>query len=198
MKNEDNLTSHLKETLFQAAYRGLARELDGAADIAEVVVQTLCQFSSSSEQVTSLELFVVSKKPSKNSTSYKPWNCVLNWHHFFVSIPTIVTTAAGAAMSPWLLPFAALLVCKEILFQSRIEVSYNHGIVMLVIWNNSDAERAISVQRAFDKTNAYLCGIGRKQLSYPEFQQIINDLVQLRAINMDEERILLREYVICK
>lgn len=198
MKNEYNLTSHLNETLFQAAYGGLAPELDNAADMAKVVVRTLCKFSSSSEQGTSLELFMVSKEPNENSTSYKPRNCVLNWRNFFISIPRIVMTAAGAATSPWLLPFAALLVCNEILVQSRIEVSYNHGITMLVMWINSDEQRTIPMLQAFEKTNGYLCEIVRKQLSYPEFQRIINDLIQLKAINIDDDRILLREYVICR
>jgi len=128
-----------------------------------------------------MEFLIPGKNKDSPSRSYKPHNWILNWKKLFHTVPTTVVAAAGAAAMPWLWPFAALLILRELKEQFEICVSYVHGVVMQALWAHSETTW-IERSKGLDLTNSALQDAGHEPLDSLRFDAIIDELASLECV----------------
>ena len=187
-----------RDRLTAAVVAGLPTRLTDPAEFAGQVVDLCCSRWDEGPAVTSdpgLHVFTMPHVPTGEGASYKLRNVMVNWRKLFSTLSCIVVTGVGAAASPWLIPFAALLICKEILSLVELTVDHRHAVVMQALWRMGCAEKREPAERVLSHTNDLLHHSGEHKMDDIELAEVLEHLKQLRCLQMVDNTVQLEEYV---
>jgi hypothetical protein len=130
-------------------------------------------------------------------STYKLGNIVLNWKKLLVTSSESILTIAGAVAAPYLIPLAALVIWNKVWSLLDIKISENHAIVVAALWSyrNVDTNVVITTD-LLQKVNSHFGKYTQKQLSKDELNSLINDLSDLKILELNANgSIWLREWV---
>jgi len=128
--------------------------------------------------------------------SIKPGNILLNWRKLLVSASEIILTVAGAFATPWLIPFAGLVVLNTILSLSTIEITERHAAVIWTIWSNRDPKNCVEGKAILKLVNKELQKYNRPKMNQKELDMVLKDLKKMKCIKeIEENKWCLREKV---
>ncbi|WP_420386276.1 hypothetical protein [Roseivirga sp.] len=148
------------------------------------------------EQINKAEIVRVSSD-KKKVTSHKTGNILLNWGRLFNAIPNIVFAGASSASSNWLIPFAGLLIIKELFDLSKVNLEAHHAIILLVLWDSGKSKTYFSmgISDLLHETNNRLEKNNLEKLEEPEFEECLKLLLTMKSIERYGNRILLMETI---
>ena len=134
---------------------------------------------------------------SRGARSSKPGNIWLNWRKLLIDGAESILTITGAAIVPWLIPLAGLIVWNKVWSLLNIEIDERHAVVIWVMWRNRDKENCIKEREILDAVNDELKKYNRPEMSPKELEDILKDLEKMECIEkiQDENKWWLREWV---
>ena len=141
------------------------------------------------------KLMTISELGRGGGDTRKPGNVTMNWRKLLELVPDVTLAGAGAAGSPWLIPFAALYVWMKLWNAAKVSLEEEDAFVVYSLWLHRNGENKISEDDAFLKTEALTHKHGFPAFSQEKFTKIINKLLSLECIEMEEGIIWLREWV---
>ncbi|MCU8818496.1 MULTISPECIES: hypothetical protein [Klebsiella pneumoniae complex] len=142
-----------------------------------------------------MEYITVNSSGRRGGKSRKLGNFVLNWRRLFNDLPDLVLTAAGVAAEPKLVFFEALSIWNKIWCHSTIELTPEHATVLYALWQGRDESNKIKRDDALAKSGIKFNFYGMQELEAMSFDDIINDLIKMRCIEVNDNIIWLRERV---
>jgi hypothetical protein len=108
----------------------------------------------------------------------------------------IILTVAGAFATPWLIPFAGLVVLNTILSLSTIEITERHAAVIWTIWSNRDPKNCVEGKVILKLVNKELQKYNRPKMNQKELDMVLKDLKKMKCIKeIEENKWCLREKV---
>jgi hypothetical protein len=202
MSDTSSAASDKGQELVHAAFIVLELHITQAQELAVQVVENFASITPPNVEVgeigkPKIDFFTINKDSNSFSVSgstIKPGNIFLNWRKLLNKLPEMVLTGSGTT-SVWLAPFAALQIWNILWSNARIEVTPNHAIAMLVMWNNRDGRNKITEENAFAGFSKFLQKEGLPSLDKREYAKIIDDLVRIETIEITEGVVWLREWV---
>ena len=193
MKDIERLQAK-EEELRQLVFNALPEDVSEREKIASLAIASFCELTPP-EIDTTMHWISLKSNGWGGGSSHKPGNIFLNWRRLFKSVPNIVLTGVGAVAVPILWPFVALVIWNEIWSQSKIDISFRHGLTIFAMWKNKDESQRIKKEKAFECVNSQLLGYKYPNMTLVEFDNIINDLKAMECIEIDGDEIWLREWV---
>ena len=142
-----------------------------------------------------MEYITVNSSGRRGGKSRKLGNFVLNWRRLFNDLPDLVLTAAGVAAEPKLVFFEELSIWNKIWCHSTIELTPEHATVLYALWQGRDESNKIKRDDALAKSGIKFNFYGMQELEAMSFDDIINDLIKMRCIEVNDNIIWLRERV---
>jgi hypothetical protein len=128
--------------------------------------------------------------------SIKPGNILLNWRKLLVGASETILTVAGAVATPWLIPFAGIVVLNTILSLSTIEITERHAAVIWTIWSNRDPKNCVEGKVILKLVNKELQKYNRPKMNQKELDMVLKDLKKMKCIKeIEENKWCLREKV---
>jgi hypothetical protein len=194
MSSDTEEFENKRAELLEIAFRAFPQDstFKGNNEIAEKIIQAFCDIEPP-ETTFTMDWSTIYKDGS-GGINRKPGNIILNWKHFYQKSPEIVLSLGGIS-SPWLLPFAALYLWNTVWSGLKIDLSSDHAIALLTMWEHKNPKNRIPEDEAFIRTNKYLTEHNLRPLSADEFTKIVNQLEQMKCIELDNGMIWLRERV---
>jgi hypothetical protein len=126
----------------------------------------------------------------------KPGNIFLNWKKLLLDGVEHYLTIAGAIATPYLIPFAALVVWNKVWSLRKIEISENHAIVLSALWDIRNDKNIVDASNRLDLVNTHFAQFTKKQVSLDEYNSIIDDLYKMQILELNRDgTIWLREWV---
>jgi hypothetical protein len=119
--------------------------------------------------------------------SIKPGNILLNWRKLLVGASETILTVAGAVATPWLIPFAGIVVLNTILSLSTIEITERHAAVIWTIWSNRDPKNCVEGKVIQKLVNKELQKYNRPKMNQKELDMVLKDLKKMKCIKEIEE-----------
>ena len=156
---------------------------------------SVIQLSPPLEPPLVMECILLSSMGSRGGRSRKPGNIKLNFGNLVELVPDIALTAAGAAGSSWLLPFAALSIWNKLWSKANIELSQKHAVTIYALWKNRNHENKISEESGYKKAVSIFEALEIAAPSNREYTNIISDLSDMKCIELEGGIIWLREWV---
>tara|TARA_Y100001947_G_C10292299_1_gene283425 strand:- start:97 stop:696 length:600 start_codon:yes stop_codon:yes gene_type:complete len=141
------------------------------------------------------ELIILSSGGLRGGTSVKPGNITLNWKNLFSALPGMVLTGVSVAAHPWLIVLGALVICIDLNAKAKVKLDPHHAIAMLAMWENHNGRRQISESTARQLTNKALVKFDMNELSERTFAKVVEELCEIKCIELIEGEILLRETI---
>lgn len=128
--------------------------------------------------------------------STKLANVCLNWRRLLIEGSESILAIAGANASPWLIPFAGLIVWNKIWSIFTIQITERHAVVIWTMWINVDTKKCIEKDIILDLVNTELLKYNRPRMNREELDMILRDLVKMDCIEYTEStKLWLRESV---
>ncbi|EIY3427312.1 hypothetical protein MMS71_004510 [Salmonella enterica subsp. enterica serovar Derby] len=159
------------------------------------LVDSFCRLTPPEKEKFVMEYITVNSSGRRGRKSRKLGNFVLNWRKLFNDLPDLVLTAAGVAAEPKLVFFAALSIWNKIWCHSSIELTPEHATVLYALWQGRDEYNKIKRDDAFAKSGIQFNFYGMQELVDISFDDIIDDLIKMRCIEVNDNIIWLREWV---
>ncbi|EIX5114563.1 hypothetical protein ABG174_004787, partial [Salmonella enterica subsp. enterica serovar Derby] len=159
------------------------------------LVDSFCRLTPPEKEKFVMEYITVNSSGRRGGKSRKLGNFVLNWRKLFNDLPDLVLTAAGVAAEPKLVFFAALSIWNKIWCHSSIELTPEHATVLYALWQGRDEYNKIKRDDAFAKSGIQFNFYGMQELVDISFDDIIDDLIKMRCIEVNDNIIWLREWV---
>ena len=163
--------------------------------VAIYLVDSFCRLIPPEKEKFVVEYITVNSSGRRGGKSRKLGNFVLNWRRLFNDLPDLVLTAAGVAAEPKLVFFAALSIWNKIWCHSTIELTPEHATVLYALWQGRDESNKIKRDDALAKSGIKFNFYGMQELVAMSFDDIINDLIKMRCIEVNDNIIWLRERV---
>ena len=142
-----------------------------------------------------LKLLTISELGQGGGDTRKPGNITLNWRKLLELVPDVTLAGAGAAGSPWLIPFAALYVWMRLWNAASVSLEEEDAFIVYSLWIHRNGENKISEEDAFLRTETLAKKAGRPAIKKEAFTKIINKLLSLECVEMEKGVIWLREWV---
>lgn len=106
--------------------------------------------------------------------------CVLSYESVFPIV--------AATHTPWLIPFAALMIFNKLWSLQNIQITEREAIVIWVMWNKRDQKDcSIKTEEVLDLVNTELSSYARPQMTPQEFEIVIRNLEKMRCIEESKE-----------
>lgn len=163
--------------------------------VAIYLVDSFCRLTPPEKEKFVVEYITVNSSGRRGGKSRKLGNFVLNWRGLFNDLPDLVLTAAGVAAEPKLVFFAVLSIWNKIWCHSTIELTPEHATVLYALWQRRDESNKIKRDDALAKSGIKFNFYGMQELVAMSFDDIINDLIKMRCIEVNDNIIWLRERV---
>lgn len=163
--------------------------------VAIYLVDSFCRLTPPEKEKFVVEYITVNSSGRRGGKSRKLGNFVLNWRRLFNDLPDLVLTAAGVAAEPKLVFFAALSIWNKIWCHSTIELTPEHATVLYALWQGRDESNKIKRDDALAKSGIKFNFYGMQELVAMSFDDIINDLIKMRCIEVNDNITWLRERV---
>jgi hypothetical protein len=129
-------------------------------------------------------------------STIKPGNIILNWKKLLVEGMEHYLTIVGAAATPYLIPFAAIVVWNKVYALRQIKISENHAIVLSSLWDNRNYNNIVDSANILTIVNSYFSKYTIRQISKDEYNLIIDELYNLHILKLNSDgTIWLRECV---
>ena len=126
----------------------------------------------------------------------KPGNIILNLRKLIDSIPTITALSVSMAVDiPILRVCSALSLWKEIRDVMTVEITRIQSIVIIALWKFRDHTNHIHLDYGYDRVNYFCETIGEENLSWDDYNKVVDELLKLQCIDICEEVIWLRESI---
>jgi len=169
---------------------------DGHSELANRIVDAFCTINPPQDPPMMIEMITANHGGFGGGRSRKPGNIVLNWRRLVRDSSDLVLTGAGAAASPWLIPFAALSIFNKLWTHSSVELTREQASCLFAMWNHCGTDHRISSDEAFAECSALFAVFKWPTLERDAFDAILRDLECLRCIERpDDDTIWLREWV---
>lgn len=130
-----------------------------------------------------------------DASSLKASNLLLNWRKVTdFANEAALETAGAASISWWLVPLAALHLAQNAQRRATIQVSRVDAMVLFVLWQIRQ-EDGLPGETAWKAAQDSLRHEGSSELTYKQFTASLDNLIELRAVEMIAGRIYPREHV---
>jgi len=126
----------------------------------------------------------------------KPGNILLNWRNLYRESGDLVLSVAGAGLSKWLIPFAALSVWNKVYTHSTIDITKEQAVIIFSLWRDCDSKHIADIEKGFNAANSLFIGYGWPKISKSHYTQILKELAKLKCIKLiDVKSVWLCEWV---
>jgi hypothetical protein len=96
----------------------------------------------------------------------------------------------AATHMPWLIPFAAIVICNKFWSLQNIQITERDSAVIWTMWKNRDPEDCIKAKIILDLVNTELLNCARPPMSQKELEMRIKNLEKIKFIEKVEENTL--------
>lgn len=149
----------------------------------------------SDQDDVSSRTITISSKGIGEGLSVKPKNIFLNYKKLIRLTPSIALTLYGINGPAWIIALAMLHIWNVFQEEATITISQNHAIALYTISQNLNEHNLISEKESLLLANLQLEKYGFPQWSSNYFSTIIDELCQIKCIELIEGNIALREKV---
>ncbi len=192
----DNAAQEAKEKEIEALLTTIAEECRSLNPReAQKLVGTFLTITPPLLPPTVMKFMTISELGRGGGDTRRPGNITLNWRKLFELVPDVTLAGAGAAGSPWLIPFVALYVWMKLWNTASVRIEEGDAFVVYSLWINRNEENKISEEDAFLKTETLAKTHGLPAIKKEEFTRIINKLLSLECVEIEGGVIWLREWV---
>ena len=115
-------------------------------------------------------------------TSRKPGNIRLNVERLFLAISKGAFSAVGVSHTPWLVPFAALILWDEYKSCTKALLSENDASVLYAMWMHRDDDDLIQKSDVANKVNHERSRRSQSGLSTSQLRTALANLEQIQCI----------------
>lgn len=129
------------------------------------------------------------------ATSLKVTNLILNWRKVIeLANESALETAGAASVSWWLVPLAALHLVQKAQRRATVHVSREDALVLVALWKIR-RDDGVPEEIAWKVVQASLREDSPSEFTYKQFNVSLDNLIELKAIDIIAGRIYSRERV---
>ena len=176
-----------------AEIAGLLDPADRA--VAERIVDAFCDLTPPMKRPPVVHMITLKSGGLQGGETTKPGNLRLNWQRFVRDCGDMVLTAAGVIAVPILIPFAALSLWNKYWTHATIPLSREQATALFAMWTRKDDEQRTTRASAIEALNELLTVFKLPSVDAAEFAVIERDLIHLQCIELDGDRIWLRQWI---
>lgn len=141
-------------------------------------------------------LTIDSLKNYNSGQSIKAGNIILNIRKLISTFPNVIAASVSISYDiPILKICAALSIWKELHDVFTIEITREQAIVLVALWKNCDNTQHISLSDGFIAVNTLYKNLDDCVMNQTTYNRIIDQLINLKCIEVTDERIWLREWI---
>lgn len=145
------------------------------------IIPPKCEFSSH-------KAIFIREGFTGGAKSTKFGNIKLNLNKLCILSCESIFPLVAATHTPWLIPFAALVICNKLWSLQNIQITERDAIVIWTMWNNRDPKNCcIETEKVLDLINLELSNGARPQMTKQEFEVAIRNLEKMRCIEESKE-----------
>ena len=132
----------------------------------------------------------------ENGNSYKFGNIKINIRKLIDTIPGIIEATISISYDiPILKICAALSLWKSIKNVFTVEITREQAITLIALWKNCDSSHHINLDTGYECVNNLYATLGEDEISSTLYNRTIDQLIELKCIDITNNTIWLCEWV---
>ncbi len=194
-KKEKELIEYLKQNLLNLSF---SDNITNKSDIySELVTMGFVNISPPEEDSPIFHYLTIdSLNNYKSGSSIKPGNIVFNFGKLIKSLPELITFEVSIISDIHILRVcAALMLWTKLLDMMTIEITKEQAVVITALWKNCNKDKNIDLKDGFLCTNKLNKDLGETNFRYKKYLNIINQLSEIKCIELNDNTVRLREWI---
>lgn len=128
--------------------------------------------------------------------SVKPGNIVMNIKKLIASISDITAMAVSVYYDiPILKVCSALSIWQKLMDIMTVEIDRKQAVVIIALWKNCNSNHKINIDHGYECVNFLYKELEETEISWSDYNKVIDQLIKLKCIEIIDEVIWLREWV---
>jgi len=144
------------------------------------IIPPTCEVSSNKE------ISFIPEKIYEGGYSTKPGNIIINWKKLCILSCESIFPIVAATHTPWLIPFAALVICNKFWSLQNIPITEKDAIVIWTMWQKSNSKKCIDAEVILDSVNEMLLRYNHLNMNQKELDTVIKNLEKIKCIEKAE------------
>jgi hypothetical protein len=149
---------------------------------ASEVIDSLVQITPPEKAPMVMEFLTLSRAGRRGGRSVKPGNLLLNMGKLFTAIASGILTTVSVIGTPWIAPFAALLLWDRVWSGLSIDISEREAALLWTMWKNRDHNNEVSEEGLLDLVNSELESSGRPPMSKQQMDDSLETLSRMSCV----------------
>lgn len=145
------------------------------------------QITPPESEVSNNRVIPVHEGFTSEAKSTKPGNIKINLNKLCIVSCESIFPIVAATHTPWLIPFAALVICNKFWSLQNIPITERDAAVIWTMWEEKDSEDCVKAEMVLDLVNEKLSRYSRSQMTQQEFEGIIRNLRKIKCIEETKE-----------